>query len=409
MKRLMQIVFRQLIVVFMALIAGCGQSEGPDSISSHKPFAGGQVSSCDCHTDPLGTSRQVLGAGGDFALNPNITSHHVAGAGDPTGEQCLVCHDLTQHGSGIVLLRDADTGASIAYISSANMETFCLKCHDSDGAANTFVAGGSALNPFNDGSTLGIPPYSYATRIASSWAKSFGHGPSGNHSAGSKLTCLGSGAPGTGCHGSNGAINAHGSVKQVLAGRSFRYDNDNFYNAEDFTLCFDCHASYPGFTKEDILGVKQGGILDWEYYMSPFGGQGPNGWNPPYYISAVQTHFADHNEVGSPYNDPAPWGENMNLHWAHIGLPISDFRGTGATTGINCVSCHDVHGSSTIFGALYDEIGYSHEFPDAINILGKMTDGSYLSTQLEGYPTYCAFNCHSVIGQSRAWFYPITE
>jgi hypothetical protein len=64
--------------------------------------------------------------------------------------------------------------------------------------------------------------------------------------------------PGTGCHGSNGSVNAHGSVNQVLAARTFKYDNIDMYAAADFALCFDCHANYPGFTKEDILGVKAG-------------------------------------------------------------------------------------------------------------------------------------------------------
>jgi len=205
-------------------------------------------------------------------------------------------------------------------------------------------------------------------------------------------------------------VNAHGSVNQVLAAQPFKYDNNYVYAAADFDLCFNCHASYPGFTKEDILGVKQGGILDWEYNMSPYGGRGPNGWAPPYTIPAVQTHFADHNEAGSPYNDSSFWGDNMNLHWAHIGLEISDYRGTGTFTGINCVNCHDVHGSTTPYGALYSEIGYSHVFPDATNILGKMTDNAYLLNQLNYYPTYCAgFNCHPMQGPTRAWYYPIQE
>jgi hypothetical protein len=296
----------------------------------------------------------------------------------------------------------------------AGLEPFCLSCHDNNGAAATFASGGAPANPLNDGSVLGVPPYPYATRIAGSWAKSYGHGPNGNHISGGKLTCLGTGQPGTGCHGNNGKINAHGSASQVLAAQPFKYDNSDVYAAADFALCFNCHANYPGFTKEDILGVKLNGILDWEYYMSPSGGRGPNGWNPPYTIPAVTTHFADHNEIGGVYNDSTFWGDNMNLHWAHLGIPISDFRGSGATSGVNCVNCHDVHGSNTPYGAVYDEIGYTNVFPDAINAYGKMRDEAYMDYSpapnlLDNHPTYCAFNCHPFQGPTKAWFYPIAE
>jgi hypothetical protein len=364
-----------------------------------------------CHSYALVLRRRITGPDGDFATNASIVSHHVTTSGDPAGTECQVCHDQSTHTSGTVRLRNADTGTSIAYDPSnvAGLEPFCLSCHDADGAMATLVSGGTPTNPFNDGSVLGNPPYPYATRIASSWAKSYGHGPNGNHAAGSKLTCLGTGAPGTGCHGNNGAINAHGSVNQALAAQPFKYDNNNVYDAADFALCFNCHANYPGFTKEDILGVKLNGILDWEYNMSPSGGgRGPNGWNPPYTIPAVTTHFADHNEVGGIYNDYTFWGENMNLHWAHLGLLISDFRGSGATSGINCVNCHDVHGSNTIYGAVYDEMGYTN-FGDGTNLVGQMTLSAYSTTLLDNHPFYCTFNCHTVQDVTKAWFYPITE
>lgn len=364
-----------------------------------------------CHGSPIGSRRQIFGTSGDFGQNTNNQSHHVSGNNDPTSTQCQVCHDLSQHMGGTVWLKNADSGSAIDYdpASPSSAEPFCLSCHDADGAASTFVTGGTPTSPFNDGSVLGTPPYSYAARIYSSWTSTVGHGPNGNHGAGKTLTCLGSGLPGTGCHGSAGTINAHGSVNQVLATRQFKYDNTDMYTAADFDLCFDCHANYPGFTKEDILGVKQGGVLDWEYTLAPYGGQGVNGFNPPYYVPAVKTHFADHNETGSAYNDSAFWGgTDMNLHWAHIGVQISDFRGTGVTSGSNCVNCHDVHGSNIEYGAVYDEMGYTH-FSDGTNTLGQMTLSAYSTSLLNDHPFYCAFNCHPVQGETKAWFAPIVE
>jgi hypothetical protein len=296
----------------------------------------------------------------------------------------------------------------------AGLEPFCLSCHDNNGAAATFASGGAPANPLNDGSVLGVPPYPYATRIASSWAKSYGHGPNGNHISGSKLTCLGTGQPGTGCHGNNGKINAHGSTNQVLGSQVFKYDA-NDYDVTYFNLCFNCHANYPGITKEDTLGVKFGGLLDSDYGWN----LGPNNYNPPYYIPMVTTHFADHNVPdlppdflrysGSPLNDYGIWGPpDKNLHWFHLGFP-TDFRGTAAGTGIVCVNCHDVHGSNTPYGAVYDELAYSNTTTLGNNIIGEMVYSAYTTTLLEGYPTYCAFNCHTFQGPTKAWFYPIAE
>jgi hypothetical protein len=278
------------------------------------------------------------------------------------------------------------------------------------------------LNPFADVSTLGNPPYPYAKRIADSWAKQYGHGPNGNHGAEKRLTCFGTGQPGTGCHGNNGQINAHGSVNEVLAAKGFKYNIGGQYVESDYDLCFSCHSNYTGFTKKDTLGVKFGGILDAGYgaLYVPGGNNEPTGSHPPYDIARVATHFADHNVPdlppdfdrysGSPYNDYGIWwSKNTNLHWAHLGFPSSSYlRGAVTTSRIICVNCHDVHGSNIQFGAVYDEIGYFN-FSLAPDILGQMTAAAYSTALLKNNPTYCAFNCHPVQGETRAWFSPIVE
>ncbi len=380
-----------------------------------------------CHGAATVNRRQVLGANGDFASNPSITSHHVTGLSDPTTTQCLVCHDLSTHMTGTITLRLADTDAGIAYDPArpSSLESFCLSCHDADGALATSVTG-SSLDPFNDGSPLGNPPYPYGTRIAASWAKSFGHGSNGSHALSDRLTCLGTGQPGTGCHGSNGAINAHGSVSTILASRSFLYDTSDPFRESDYDLCFSCHSNYIGIRKEDILGVKSGGMLDTAYgwISRPADAFCPEPcWNPPYYIAGVVTRFADHNVPdlppdylqwsGSPYNDYGIWGTpNKNLHWFHLGFPVY-FRGnTSVISGLTCVNCHDVHGSMYSSGSLYDELQYSHIFPDATNIIGQMSTTVYGTDLLEARPTYCSFNCHANQASglpTRAWFYPIQE
>ncbi len=384
---------------------GC---HGP-SILDWYGTAGWTLPACtDCHENTVGTRRVVLGASGDFGASTTTVSHHVvAGAADPTDAQCQVCHAMSEHMVGAVRLRHADTGSAIAYNPSvpSSLEPFCLSCHDALGATSTFI-GADAYRPFGDGAVLGAPPYPYATRIADSWSKAYGHGPNGHHPPNDRLTCMGNGQPGAGCHGNNGTINAHGSVNQVLATREFAYDNGPGYVESDYDLCSTCHAVYPGVTKEDTFGVLQFGLLD-----AAYGPAGLNGNNPPYYTLGVTTHFADHNEVGGLYNDPTFWGPaEMNLHWFHITMAASDFRGTGASAGINCVNCHDVHGSATIYGAVYDEMGYINDSSDPPNILGYMANIAYTdSNYLAAYPTYCGFNCHSVQGFTNAWFEPIIE
>jgi hypothetical protein len=344
-------------------------------------------------------------------------------------------------------LRNADTGASIVYATPSSIEPFCLSCHDDGpaaGATITYVGGGTTLDPFGDGDgiVLGDPPYPYAKRIADSWAKHYGHGPNGNHSAEKRLTCLGTGQPGTGCHGNNGQINAHGSANQVLAAKPFNYEGSNTYSEDDYKLCFDCHASYPttrdafgaiiyrGIAKEDIFGVKKSGIFDTDSGYIP----GPNGYFPPYYTLGVTTHFMDHNVpdlppdydryTGSLYNDYGIWGpKNKNLHWSHLGFPAYWRGDINTGSRLVCVNCHDVHGSSTSYGAVYDEMSYVNIdcslFPGTGSegcvgagneIMGKMKDEAYGSPILEIYPAYCAYNCHyPVQGVTKAWFYPIVE
>jgi len=325
-------------------------------------LAGVTLPACGvCHVSQIGARRPVMGANGDFGANPATLSHHVTnGPGsDPVTDQCLVCHDMEMHMGGTVRVKNADTSAAIVYSSTnpSTLEPFCLSCHDTTGALSTYRSGGTPTSPFIDGSTLGVAPYPYAMRVAGSWAKSYGHGSNGNHGAGSKLTCLGTGQPGTGCHGSGGAINAHGSAQQVLAARNFTYAIGSTYNEADYDLCYTCHATYPGFTKEDVLAVKYGGILDSDYGMLT-GPSGTNGWNPPYYTDqygvpkGLTTLFADHNESGSPLNNPGFWGTpNMNLHWFHLGMPVTWLRGTGTASNLVCVNCHDVHGASSPYGS----------------------------------------------------------
>ncbi|MHC4843409.1 MAG: multiheme c-type cytochrome [Planctomycetota bacterium] len=88
---------------------------------------GMRTDSCNqCHLreDEKGR-RQILGPGGEF----DMASKHISGSiedGD-----CLLCHDYTQHGKGLVVLVSHDDKTETV-TESGPSTSFCLNCHDGD-------------------------------------------------------------------------------------------------------------------------------------------------------------------------------------------------------------------------------------------------------------------------------------
>ena len=389
-----------------------------------------------CHNTSIGVRRQVLGAGGDFASNASVTSHHVAGV-DPTSDQCKVCHDQFHHMAGSVQLRQASTGARVAYdpASPATLEPFCFGCHNTSGATVTYAAGGSPLNPFNDGVTLGTTPYIASTTVASSW-----NGSSTHRSRG--LTCAGTGAPNTGCHGSNGAINMHGSpVKGILANTmNFQiplvsaavYSADPLgtsWNYTNYQLCFDCHAGYPAVSKETILGYRLGGVYDLKKAPTPYYTLGMQSLFRERYIANPANYPLAWGGIDQPYND-TKWGDAyLSLHNYHLlGFEANAFaadptanmlqwnyRGDPARPGrITCTACHNVHGTAapTIRGT-HPELGLQRDYDFFGNGYQPFPGESYTSidplidpTIMTSHPMSCAIDCHGVQGQTSYWHTP---
>lgn len=359
-----------------------------------------------CHGAVLGVRRQIIGAAGDFASNPTVTSHHVAGGADPSTAQCSVCHDLYRHMTGTVRLRQADTGSRIDYDPAApgTLEPFCVSCHDVDGAAGS-------LMPLADGVTIGTIPFVASTTIASSWSGSSIHRDRG-------LTCAGSGAAGTGCHGSSGTINMHGSTNKGLLANAmnFRipvvsravYSADPLgtsYNYANYKLCFDCHESSPAVSKEVVLGFFTGGVYDIFVARSPFN-------------TRQSSRFREHYDPGVflGYNDTMFGYPYLALHNYHLlgfesrGFPLPpdenwlqwNYRGDPSMPGrITCTACHNVHGTTV------PSVGSTHE---ALG-LETFSDGANLYTTLglpmmSADPMNCAVDCHGPAGQTSYWHTP---
>ncbi len=396
-----------------------------DSISCHGGSGGiswyDNVTGCSfCHKASIGSRRQIFdsngdgsGVGGDF----NKESHHVIDYANRNTQivqdsDCIVCHEQSSHMSGTIRLKDKDNAGQVIVYDPANvssLELFCLSCHDSDGA-------GGDMSPFGNGTggtpnTLGVIPNSAGSTIKDSWIKTYGHRDKG-------LTCMGTGLPGTGCHGDSGQINAHGSGNYgLLTGNmNFRIQAQDNYNETDYELCFSCHSSYAGVTKEDILGVKSGGNYDYILELNPplSGGVITFG-SPPYYNSGLVTKFVDSD--GNQHGDGGG-GNKYQLHWYHISMRVRNnnssvadawlYRGEGILSGCGgchssnaittgnkatCISCHNVHGSNTPFGFLYDEFNMTHDIGETTGTMGMSTN------DLVNGPFYCGVQtCHSSEG-----------
>jgi hypothetical protein len=360
----------------------------------------------------------VTGTAGDFRGNPAIVSNHVTttAINDPAPVQCLVCHDHSSHTLGTVRLRNADSGAILSYTTPASLEAFCLSCHDTGGAASTAVSG-VPLNPFNDNNTLGTMPNVAGNKIQSYWT-----GTNNRHQTGG-LTCAGTGAALTGCHGNNGAINMHGSVSKGLLTQNLTlpvpYTQTYAYN--DYKLCFDCHAGYPAVTKEVVLGYRQGGHYDFLPLVST-----------PYYTAGIQSLFRDQFDAilgsGNPfYNDmisvPQAYAY-LPLHNYHLLSTVPDiimppsvpnylswkYRGDALQAGrISCVTCHNVHGTNGGSArSTFDEFGITSAVTGT-DQYSTMTSSNYDVTVLGSYPMNCNRTCHGNAGQTYYWNVPANE
>ncbi|MBI5675469.1 MAG: CxxxxCH/CxxCH domain-containing protein [Nitrospirae bacterium] len=309
---------------------------------------------------------------------------------------CLICHDVTLHLSGTVRLKDADSPGTVYAYDPANpatTELFCLSCHDANGAGGNY-------SPFSDGATLGAIPYMAGKDIKTYWTKTYGHKERG-------LTCLGNGDPNTGCHSNGHGSDYKGLLAKNLAlpltvageGAPYKTTNEGAYE-----LCFSCHSNYSRVTKEAILGVKAGSKYDWDHWW---------GVMPPYYTASTQTNFKDrYDNSGKTYDDDMGFrlpGKYFNLHYYHI----QDGGGSGwryrdsINSNIHCLTCHNVHGSNTQWGWVYDEMQYTHHDGQGADKYGTIELPNL--NNLNNYPISCALNCHPSAGPLDNWFEPAGE
>jgi cytochrome c553 len=306
-----------------------------------------------CHSSQQGTARRDVSP--DFAK----TSHHVS-TGMPTDVlTCEACHGdlLTDQGHPGTATADpqtqfqnADTGAYVTAdpsASSATLTTFCLSCHDADGASRL---GGNANKPFTDSGDNTAPP-----DIDLAWTNTVNHSANAecndchgdNSAAGTSLdpkynlhgssnakllreateydTCVTSG-----CHGSGGPattrmpteLSGTGGkhpIGTAVTPNSNKVTTDTLVNGwapNSVAQCSDCH------------GMNQAGLIN-------VGPRGPHGSAYQYMLRGVDTSITGATSgrgYGTPTNADAGQGTNATY-----------------TAQTFCVNCHasDVYGIGT--------------------------------------------------------------
>ncbi|GAB4264299.1 MAG: hypothetical protein Kow0092_15860 [Deferrisomatales bacterium] len=301
----------------------CTVCHGADVASAHPECL-------TCHDAAIGARRAV---GAEFAMS----SHHIQplSSGEAQKGDCQECHDLSEHMGGVVLLRNADGGAPVAYDGPASATPFCLGCHDEDSKGD---------RPFSDGRTpvssarnwdgksidlkysadqvvdsnkyLPTEPapnmggWTYNTVPNERKALSAHGNPAANQPNGSQLDRA---VPCLGCH------NAHGSGMGPLLFSNAQYSPES---VEDY--CWDCHLN------DENSPMQAASYLagDWvrDYY-------GDFRWG----LNDGSGFQLDHMSTFA-YKD----GRFLSSHFYPSKRMISETN--WVRSPITCTDCHDPHG-----------------------------------------------------------------
>lgn len=206
-----------------------GQADCTQTCHKHGGGYAGTGGGCTaCHNSGQGGRRPIVG---EF----DRTSHHVdwAAAGgstssDITDSDCETCHDQSAHQGGNVRLWDVDdpgnTAAAVVLTGDPNtssteaakLSSFCLTCHDADGANGD-------TTPFSGGAT--VPPIDNTAWLASS-----------HEGSGAIAGCYGNGS--FGCHSSG-----HGSEKKSLLAPPDVAATSTWLTEDEEGFCLNCHDS----------------------------------------------------------------------------------------------------------------------------------------------------------------------
>jgi len=342
----------------------CAQCHGYPPAGGHPAATSTDCINCHSHVNATGDGFTdvtlhvdgVVEGGGDcigchaYAVQHNVrravasdfskTSHHVATGMPSDALTCEACHgdlltDQSHPSQNVpadpqVQVADADTGNYYVIDPSTNdatLVTFCLSCHDADGATRL---GANALQPFADSNDFTAPP-----DVNAAWTQQF------NHSSGAVCNS---------CHGDNSAAgtttdpqyNMHGSSNQKL-----------LREANVYQVCFQCHNTT--ITKTNTASEQymdnNFAVANSRVYQSK--------WNtiPNIQSQFSTTNYAYHPVLGIGRNQPA---DNLNSDWTAsnyakadsgcpdgtcTGLDNNFVDGWESTSLVTCTDCHNNAGT----------------------------------------------------------------
>ncbi len=321
---------------------GEGFGTTPSCASCHG--ASGALTCTGCHASAMDDGDGLPTDGRRAVVSEFAAASHHVGE-DVTDDDCQVCHEMSQHQKGAVRLWNVDHPADTDQVvtlkgdptsnadAAAQLDVFCLACHDDDGAD------GDA--PFSTGATP-VPVDSTTWSLSS-------HG-------GAALTCMGDGTT-FGCHGSG-----HGSTKRRLlapaGGSADGVTGDTTREEEGF--CYGCHTE-DGTASTDIQA---------EFALSHRHKVGSHDQGDDIELECTHCHDAHAATASKPLRDPdtgSAWSGTMQAFCltCHDGTPPQDISFPTTTTGTgfdksafvgtthaselgsdSCVDCHQAHGSA---------------------------------------------------------------
>ena len=268
--------------------------------------------------------------------------------------------------------------------------------------------------------------------VAGTRIKDYWNGANNRHKTTGALTCAGTGAATTGCHGNSGKINMHGSVSKGLLTQNLTLPipDASLYAYNDYKLCFDCH-SLPvnaAVSPQVVLGYNRNG-----HYNQLDINLNPRIPLTPYTTATatIQSLFRERYIASSDkipfYNDTIgidsyPYLPLHNYHmlgtftfFSTTNVLSWKYRGDSAQAGrISCVTCHNVHGTNGLSArSTFDELGIS-PIPligSGVDTYNTMTDSNYNNPPvMESYPMNCNVNsCHGISPQTYYWNSPADE
>lgn len=307
---------------------------GTNCIQCHAHENGFLPSACtDCHNQPqdngdgvpLGGRRAVVG---EFPTDP---AHGHYGSVSVDDNDCLVCHQLTAHQSGVVVLVDPDDGNTTYSFEQPtdltgdpDVSNFCANCHDADGATRLTTP----ADPFGNG----FAPPDVASKFQGTlqWLEWYGD------------QCFGA-------EGTLRGVNSHHDIS----------DADQAFSGAKIE-CMDCHGSHnPSdqamLADPDDVTTSWTGTINEFCTRCHFGGDDPaDPAMPPELIPPTVDQAGTDVSTLRPmescdYNN-SPWF--VNYTWSHAPHGGDSKRGWPGYSGapaaeLDCTACHDPHGSWT--------------------------------------------------------------